>query len=217
MPPASPCGARFFHSTPGNWKCAWSEVFQASQEGARYFVQRPADVGCLKAKQGFLLHRQVRRQIDVRYRWAFVPEPARDDGNVDTGLQQVHGGRVSDDVRRHRALGKFGKCRRSRARCKFQPPRDAGSGAFRIASMPAFERTLTRGLSWRFIGNARTCSIMAKSSKSWCAAYLRKALIDASRAFRLGTLFPLIFSRWPRNRRISAAYMSPWSGLPGLS
>ena len=50
---------------------------------------------CLEPGQGLFLHRQIRLDVAMSRSGAFMAEPERDHVEGNTGLQQVHRGRVS--------------------------------------------------------------------------------------------------------------------------
>src|SRR5207237_7346474 len=66
-------------------------------------------------RQGLLLHREVRVQIDLRRLDRLVTQPQGNHRSIDAGLQQLHGRAMAQDVRSHALAGKGGtRCSRRR-------------------------------------------------------------------------------------------------------
>ena len=68
---------------------------QELHEGIRRAEALQPRVGCLEPSQGLFLHRQIRLDVPMSRRRAFMAEPERDHVEGDAGLQQVHRGRVA--------------------------------------------------------------------------------------------------------------------------
>src|SRR5580698_9622180 len=80
--------------------------------------------------------------VDVGRPYRLVPEPERDDGDVDAGFQQAHGAAVTQCVRSH-FLGRDGRAERPRS--GDMPGHQFGDGvtAERLATRPC-----EQGIAW---------------------------------------------------------------------
>lgn len=78
---------------------AQSEAFEKGQEPVRGAIAAGADGRRVWFSQGAFLQGEVGMDIDVGRVDAFVSEPQRDDGGVDPGVQQSHGGGMAQRVR----------------------------------------------------------------------------------------------------------------------
>jgi len=79
---------------------------------------RRSSIQRLELRQRRLLQSQVRVQVDLGGLDRFVPKPQRDDGAVDSRLQEFHGGTVPEDLRRDTLLSE-GLASRARNRHVF--------------------------------------------------------------------------------------------------
>ena len=108
-------------SEVGGFHCAHASGVAQSAWQHRRLSARPSryTVGCPY---------NIRLQIDVRRGRALVPEPQRDDGDIDSGLEQVHRRGVADRMWRDAPSRELRLRPGSAAHREAEPLDDAGSG-----------------------------------------------------------------------------------------
>ena len=86
------------------------------------------EVRRLDGIQRAFLHREIGFDVHVCGRRALVPEPERDNSNIHSALEHVHGGRVPNRMRRDPALGELRAGYRGTLDRELEPCHDGRAG-----------------------------------------------------------------------------------------